>query len=97
MSSTFCGWWNRIQRGKITEQRKKNISLSIYIMWHIWKESGRRIFQNESMNAPALARLIRADIEMVALAKGVDEGMTPRSSILVYLVPAKEEARSKNT
>jgi hypothetical protein len=27
----------------------------------------------------------------------VDEGMTPRSSIFVYLVPAKEEARSKDT
>jgi hypothetical protein len=26
-----------------------------------------------------------------------DEGMTPRSSILAYLVPAKEEARSKVT
>jgi hypothetical protein len=27
----------------------------------------------------------------------VDEGMTPRSSIFAYLVPAKEEARSKDT
>jgi hypothetical protein len=26
----------------------------------------------------------------------IDEGMTPRSSILAYLVPAKEEARSKD-
>jgi hypothetical protein len=26
-----------------------------------------------------------------------DEGMTPQSSILAYLVPAKEEARSKDT
>jgi hypothetical protein len=26
-----------------------------------------------------------------------DEGMTPRSSIFAYLVPAKEEARSKDT
>jgi hypothetical protein len=27
----------------------------------------------------------------------IDEGMTPRSSIFAYLVPAKEEARSKDT
>jgi hypothetical protein len=27
----------------------------------------------------------------------VDEGMTPRSSIFAYPVPAKEEARSKDT
>jgi hypothetical protein len=40
-------------------------------MWRIWKESGRRIFQNEYMNAPALARLIRADSEMVTLANGI--------------------------
>jgi hypothetical protein len=29
--------------------------------------------------------------------KVTDEGMTPRSSIFAYLVPAKEEARSKDT
>jgi hypothetical protein len=27
----------------------------------------------------------------------LDEGMTPRSSIFAYLVPAKEEARSRDT
>jgi hypothetical protein len=31
------------------------------------------------------------------LTRGGDEGMTPGSSILAYLVPAKEEARSKVT
>jgi hypothetical protein len=36
----------------------------------IWKERGRRIFQNESLNATALAGLIRADIELIILAKG---------------------------
>jgi hypothetical protein len=30
-------------------------------------------------------------------ARTSDEGMTPRSSIFAYLVPAKEEARSKDT
>jgi hypothetical protein len=29
--------------------------------------------------------------------KPFDEGMTPRSSIFAYPVPAKEEARSKDT
>jgi hypothetical protein len=29
--------------------------------------------------------------------KFIDEGMTPRSSIFAYPVPAKEEARSKDT
>jgi hypothetical protein len=71
LSSTVWGWWNRIRRGKINNQRKKDISLSIYIMWHIWKERGRRIFQNEYMTAPALASVIRAEFELVVLAKGV--------------------------
>jgi hypothetical protein len=39
--------------------------------------------------------------EIGGLLKGedklVDEGMTPRSSIFAYPVPAKKEARSKDT
>jgi hypothetical protein len=31
------------------------------------------------------------------LLSAIDEGMTPRSSIFAYPVPAKEEARSKDT
>jgi hypothetical protein len=72
---TVCGWWNKIRRGRITNQRKKDIALSMYILWHLWKERGRRIFQNEFLPAPALASLIRADFELVALAKGVSPEM----------------------
>jgi hypothetical protein len=74
-SSTVCGWWNKVRRGRITNQRKKNIALSMYIMWHLWKEQGRRIFQNEFLTAPALASLIRANFDLVALAKGVSTEM----------------------
>jgi hypothetical protein len=42
----------------------------------------------------------RSDLEHAVYARGSgtasDEGMTPRSSIFAYLVPAKEEARSKD-
>jgi hypothetical protein len=44
-----------------------------------------------------LSQVIFAKHRNNILAKPVDEGMTPRSSIFAYLVPAKEEARSKDT
>jgi hypothetical protein len=62
------------------QKKKINICLKhflIFILGHlvfvtrtIWKERGRRVFQNESMNASALAGLIRAEIELLTLAKG---------------------------
>jgi hypothetical protein len=52
------------------DQRRKDISISVYIIWHIWKERGRRIFQEEAMSPNALAGLIRDDIELLELAKG---------------------------
>jgi hypothetical protein len=31
----LSGWWNKVRRDKINEQKKKEISLSSYIIWHI--------------------------------------------------------------
>jgi hypothetical protein len=70
LSNTVCGWWNKIRRGKMDEHRRKDISLSVYIIWHIWKERGRRIFQDESLPPNVLAGLIRDGIELLNLAKG---------------------------
>jgi hypothetical protein len=69
-SNIVCEWWNKIRRGKMDEHRRKDISLSVYIIWHIWKERGRQIFQAESMTPNVLAGLIRDDIELLNLAKG---------------------------
>jgi hypothetical protein len=49
---------------------------------------------NDSFSNEQLANI---NVSSIRVASPCDEGMTPRSSILVYLVPAKEEARSKNT
>jgi hypothetical protein len=43
-SNSIHGWWNKAWRGKMDEQKKKEISLASYIIWHIWKERGRHIF-----------------------------------------------------
>jgi hypothetical protein len=69
-SNTVCGWWNKLRRGKLNEQKRIDMAISIYIAWHIWKERGRRIFQQEAMPASALPGLIRDDLAMLALAKG---------------------------
>jgi hypothetical protein len=46
------------------------MTLSICIVWHIWKERGRRIFEQEAMPANALCGIIRADLVLLLLAKG---------------------------
>jgi hypothetical protein len=42
----------------------------MYVVWNIWKERGRRIFQQKTITAHALAGLILADISLLELAKG---------------------------
>jgi hypothetical protein len=69
-SSTVRGWWNKAWRGRLDEQKKKQLSLASYIIWHIWKERGRRIFQNESVTPRVVAGLIRADLEVLEAAQG---------------------------
>jgi hypothetical protein len=44
-----------------------------------------------------MALLWEGDKAWRGVLMGIDEGMTPRSSMFAYLVPAKEEAHSKDT
>jgi hypothetical protein len=34
-SNSIRRWWNKAWRGKMDEQKKKEISLASYIIWHI--------------------------------------------------------------
>jgi hypothetical protein len=43
-SFTLTAWWKKLTRGKKDERHKKDIMMSAYIIWHIWKERGRRVF-----------------------------------------------------
>ena len=67
-STTINGWWSKIRRGNSSDQQKKDISLSLYVFWHIWKERGRRIFEHEALQATVVANLIKADLELFRLA-----------------------------
>ena len=53
--------------GGMTSSRRGLLQLRS-IIWHIWKEKGRRIFQQQQMPPAAVAALIRADLELLQLA-----------------------------
>jgi hypothetical protein len=69
-STSLRGWWNKVTRQMKDDQKKKDNTLSSYVVWHIWKERGRRIFQHESLTPSVVAGLIRVDLENLVLAKG---------------------------
>jgi hypothetical protein len=67
-SQTLAAWWKKLRQGRKDDRHKRDISLSVYIIWHIWKERGRRVFQKVSMPPVAVAGLIRADMDLLHLA-----------------------------
>jgi hypothetical protein len=36
--------------------------LACYVVWHLWKERGTRVFENKSINEAGLVHLIRDDV-----------------------------------
>jgi hypothetical protein len=62
-------WWSKARRGNTNDQRKKDVSWSVYTFWQIWKERGRRIFHNMQATPEAVAQFIRADLELLGLAR----------------------------
>jgi hypothetical protein len=73
-SNTVRGWWNKLRRGKKHGEKNKEISMAVYTVWHIWKERGRRIFDQKSLTPSELAGLIKADLAELRLAKEFQTG-----------------------
>lgn len=44
------------------EKTKEEITLGAYIVWNLWKERNRRVFEHKELTTLALTRLIRDDI-----------------------------------
>ena len=69
-SSSINEWWDKARRGKVDEQKKRDTAMAAYVIWHLWKERGRRIFQDDSASTSTVAGLIRADLDLLLLANG---------------------------
>jgi hypothetical protein len=61
-------WWRKIQICAPRVQRKDTIKLVAYIIWNIWKERGRRVFEGIEMNPETLAHHIREEMALVSAA-----------------------------
>ena len=60
--STFMSWWQQASLLTPKGDRKNFNGLVIYIVWNIWKERNRRIFQQVELTSLELASKIREDI-----------------------------------
>ena len=76
---TIQAWWSKLNEGKLDVNRKKGITASVYVVWHILKERGRRIFQQKSMTAPRVAELVAADLMMLQMAYRIDNTIENRN------------------
>lgn len=65
-ANSLRAWWNKIPKN----QRSKNSQLACYVVWHIWKERGRRVFEGKELNALVLAQRIIEEVVTV-----VDAGL----------------------
>jgi hypothetical protein len=70
-ATNVYSWWELSRQSGCQSQRMQEISLAVYFIWHIWKERGWRIFQSKEATATGVAALVRADIELLSLAKPV--------------------------
>jgi hypothetical protein len=54
-------WWE--EASKVPKQDRKRFNgILIYIVWNLWKERNRRIFENTHMTAQQVASLVKEDI-----------------------------------
>lgn len=60
-------------QGDYTKNEVVNLTLCLvpnFILWAIWKERNRRIFQNKKLLAKRLVELIRSQLKEIVISKG---------------------------
>ena len=67
-SSSVRAWWHKMNHGVPKAHRNATVQLACYIVWHIWKERGRRIFEGKEMTAADLVLQVREDLSLVTAA-----------------------------
>lgn len=49
-SVSFKGWWSRLENAANNKEMANKKELSAYIIWYIWKNKNRWIFNSENMS-----------------------------------------------
>ena len=55
-------WWEDAASKISKQERRRFNGTLIYIVWNLWKERNRRIFQNEFKTAQQVASMTKEDI-----------------------------------
>jgi len=58
----MANWWEE-EASKVPKQERKRFNgILIYIVWNLWKERNRMIFENAHMTAQQVTSLAKEDI-----------------------------------
>ena len=55
-------WWEEAASKVPKQDRRRFSGVLIYIVWNLWKERNRRIFENKYRTVQQVASLIKEDI-----------------------------------
>jgi hypothetical protein len=56
-------WWMRLCSARGPKERvREEMTLAVYIVWNLWKERNRRVFEHKELTVPTLAGIIRDDV-----------------------------------
>ena len=70
----FDSWWDKYIQSMANKDRKTTSGIICYILWGVWKERNRRIFNNVALPLGDVVRLIREEIVLRAFAHTDDPG-----------------------
>uniref|UniRef100_A0A8R7R9R8 Reverse transcriptase zinc-binding domain-containing protein n=1 Tax=Triticum urartu TaxID=4572 RepID=A0A8R7R9R8_TRIUA len=64
-ATSISEWWEHTGRGRGSKDRnKEEMALAAYIVWNLWKERNRRIFEHKEMGPLELAASISDEVNM---------------------------------
>jgi hypothetical protein len=71
MHTTVNDWWDAMLVGADKKTKRSRSGRLLYVIWNVWKERNKRIFQGVRMTYLEVAHIAHEDIRQRALAFGV--------------------------
>jgi len=62
--SKINSWWEEAAQKVPKDQRRRFNGMVIYVLWNLWKERNRRIFENRFQTAKQVAPRAKEEIDM---------------------------------